>query len=157
MTLFKQFASSAFVLVSSDVLEDVRRVRARLELFPQQCHTLELLIINEKGQRRKLATTSLLWLVRSFKFVSTSIRNNLKNEDEELYISFTRAWNEEYNIYFNWIVKQIFSTLIRAVPDRQQFYFALGSNKEDVVKDCVEWLNALDNLIERLEKVLPDK
>lgn len=80
--MFEQFASSAFALVSGEILEDIRvrpfraasqavtnedaskRVRVRYAAFPEESRTLELLVKNESRERRRLATEALLWLFR---------------------------------------------------------------------------------------------
>lgn len=105
----------------------LQRIRVRYDVDPGKSRTLEDLVRNEKPERRKLGTESLLWLFRfvilsyfpshystdshnhrGLKFVHDSLERNLENPQEELMESFTIVWEAEYSRYFSWIVRPLF-------------------------------------------------
>lgn len=57
------------------------------------------------------------WLIpyipaSGLKFVSLALRFSLDNPADELAVSFTRAWEEEYSKYFSWVVRPLFKVSV---------------------------------------------
>ncbi|GAA5853244.1 hypothetical protein JCM5353_001926 [Sporobolomyces roseus] len=137
-------------LCTSDIVGELKKIRTRIQV--EGVETLEQIIALERGQRRKIATDAVNWLLLMLKFGSTAYQYNLKSTKEELSTSFTRAWDEEYWKYFNFLVRPLFKIVIKACPSRQTFYSKLGSPLEVVEKDFGAWLDGVDVVAERIEK-----
>lgn len=50
--------------MQSDLTGNIAKVRARLASHPEQSSTLEDLIKNEQGEKKKTASEGLMWLLR---------------------------------------------------------------------------------------------
>jgi hypothetical protein len=71
--------------------------------------TLEKLVENEKGEKKRVATEGLLWLLRGLSFTCAALQFAQMNVSKEL----AEAFNESYAItlkkYHNFVVKGIFA------------------------------------------------
>jgi hypothetical protein len=70
---------------------------------------LELLVENEKGEKKRIATEGLLWLLRGLSFTCKALQNAQGNKDEELAAAFTKSYDVTLKKFHNFVVKGIFS------------------------------------------------
>lgn len=106
--IFDLFGNPAFSVVQSDLTGNIAKVRARLASHPAESVTLEDLVKNEAKEKKKTATEGLMWLLRGLKFTLLGLRRSQENEEEELAISFTKAYEGSLKPYHNFVVKGVF-------------------------------------------------
>ncbi|GAA5911120.1 uncharacterized protein JCM6883_004277 [Sporobolomyces salmoneus] len=137
-------------LCTNEIGNELKKIRTRTTV--ENVTTLEEIILVEKNSRRKIATDAINWLLLMLKFGTRAYGMNLDStEKEELSISFTRAWDQEYCKYFNFLVRPLFKILIKACPSRQTFYSKLGTPVRVAEEDFGEWLGGIEIVAERLE------
>lgn len=84
-------------------------MRTRYNADPEKSATLELLVENEKGEKKRTATEGLLWLLRGLDFTCKALQNVQGNKTLELKDAFTEAYGVTLKQYHNFIVKGVFS------------------------------------------------
>ena len=84
-------------------------MRARYEAAPTLSSTLELLVENEKNEKKRTATEGLLWLLRGLSFTCKALQNAQSNESEELSAAFTKSYDVTLKKFHNFVVKGIFA------------------------------------------------
>ncbi|GAA6029340.1 hypothetical protein JCM8097_003627 [Rhodosporidiobolus ruineniae] len=135
-----------------------RCVRTRLLAHPSSSTTLEQLLASERKERKRPATESLVWLVRLLKFAATSFRFNLDSPTrEELSVSISHAWDDEFSKYFNWLVRPLFKVLLRACPSRSLVYSTLSRGActtAEVEAETREWVAQVEGVVAAVEKVV---
>merc|ERR1711939_555922 len=135
--LFDILGSTAFAPVQSDMNGNIKKIRERFLATPDRSNTLEKLVENEKGEKKRTATEGLMWLLRGLDFTAQSLARNQENPTEELSVSFTKGYEATLRKFHNFIVKGIFSVAIKAwltalqniVSRMQGFYVAGGHDK----------------------------
>ena len=68
-----------------------QKVRKRYNEKPTLSETLELLVKNERAEKKKEATEGLLWLLRGQSFTCKALQNVQNNPLEEIAPSFGQA------------------------------------------------------------------
>jgi Glycolipid transfer protein (GLTP) len=86
-----------------------QKVRARYDATPTLSATLESLVENEKGEKKRTATEGLLWLLRGLSFTCKALQNAQGNKAEELVGAFTKSYDVTLKKFHNFVVKGIFS------------------------------------------------
>jgi hypothetical protein len=86
-----------------------QKVRARYGATPTLSATLESLVENEKGEKKRTATEGLLWLLRGLSFTCKALQNAQSNKAEELAAAFTKSYDGTLKKFHNFVVKGIFS------------------------------------------------
>ena len=86
-----------------------QKVRARFNAAPTQSATLEELVINEKGEKKRVATEGLLWLLRGLDFTCKALQNAQAKQETELTDAFTNAYGVTLKQFHNFVVKGIFA------------------------------------------------
>ena len=86
-----------------------QKVRARYDATPTLSATLESLVENEKGEKKRTATEGLLWLLRGLSFTCKALQNAQGNKAEELVAAFTKSYDGTLKKFHNFVVKGIFS------------------------------------------------
>jgi hypothetical protein len=86
-----------------------QKVRARYDATPTLSETLESLVENEKGEKKRTATEGLLWLLRGLSFTCKALQNAQNNKAEELAAAFTKSYDGTLKKFHNFVVKGIFS------------------------------------------------
>jgi hypothetical protein len=86
-----------------------KKVRKRYEVDKAKSATLELLVENEKGEKKREATEGLMWLIRGLAFTCTALLNAQANKSEELAAAFSKSYNATLKQYHNFVVKGIFA------------------------------------------------
>ncbi|KAI8825990.1 glycolipid transfer protein domain-containing protein [Fimicolochytrium jonesii] len=148
-SLTKLFDSmgAAFGPVKSDLLGNVAKLRTRYTENPTKNKTLQELVITERAEGKKTATEGLLWLKRGLEFTSKGLRRNLNDKNEELNVSFTKAYEETLSKHHSFMVRPVFSLAMKACPYRKEFYAKLGSDEAKVQAEEEKWLAALERIV----------
>ncbi|KAJ3022961.1 hypothetical protein HKX48_004719 [Thoreauomyces humboldtii] len=151
-SLTKLFDSmgTAFTPVKSDLLGNITKLRTRYNENPQKNHTLQELVITERAEGKKTATEGLLWLKRGLEFTSKGLRRNLDDKNEELAVSFNKAYEQTLSKHHSFMVRPVFALAMKACPYRKDFYARLGNDQEKVYADMEKWLTALEKLVVNL-------
>ncbi|KAL0576348.1 hypothetical protein V5O48_005646 [Marasmius crinis-equi] len=157
--LFDLLGSAAFTPVVSDLTGNINKVRARYDADPTKSSTLELLVENEKGEKKRTATEGLMWLLRGLDFTCKALKHAQANKGEELSKAFTTGYDQTLKKFHSFLVKGIFSMAMKACPYRADFYAKLAADKEGgpavsqekVSEELDKWLAALDSIVKRME------
>lgn len=89
-----------------------QKVQARYDAIPEKCRTLEKLVENEKGEKKRTATEGLMWLLRGLSFTCKALQNAQENKPEELSVAFTKSYEKTLKQFHNFVVKGVFSVRI---------------------------------------------
>ncbi|KAI0305386.1 het-c2 protein [Multifurca ochricompacta] len=157
--LFDLLGSTAFGVVQADLKGNIAKVWARYQETPTLSNTLERLVENEKGEKKRKATEGLLWLLRGLEFTCKALQNAQANASEELAVAFVNAYTLTLKPFHNFVVKGIFSVAMKACPYRVDFFNKLkvdpnggpSSSDEHLNEVLNKWLTALDNVVTRLQ------
>lgn len=90
-------------------MESLQKVKARYDVDPSKSVTLEQLVENEKGEKKRTATEGLMWLLRGLSFTCKALQNSQANKSEELSAAFTKSYEGTLKKFHNFVVKGIFS------------------------------------------------
>ncbi|EEB86892.1 hypothetical protein MPER_15995, partial [Moniliophthora perniciosa FA553] len=110
--------SAAFSVVQSDLRGNITSV------------TLEMLVENEKGEKKRTATEGLMWLLRGLSFTCKALMNAQANKSEELAAAFTKGYEATLKQFHNFVVKGVFSVAMKACPYRKDFYAKLAADPD---------------------------
>ncbi|KAI0081963.1 het-c2 protein [Panus rudis PR-1116 ss-1] len=157
--LFDILGSAAFAPVQSDLKGNIAKVRARYDAAPAQSATLEQLVENEKGEKKRTATEGLMWLLRGLAFTCKALQLAQADSKEELASAFSKSYEATLKKYHNFIVKGIFSVAMKACPYKADFYAKLAADpaggppasQEKLHEELNKWLTALDAIVTRLQ------
>jgi hypothetical protein len=99
----------------------LQKVRARYDEEPTLSTTLEQLVENEKGEKKRKATEGLMWLLRGLQFTCKALQNAQANASEELVDAFAKSYEVTLKAFHNFLVKGVFGVgsiflLSRLVP-----------------------------------------
>lgn len=86
-----------------------QKVRTRYNAHSAQSATLELLIYNERSEKKQPATDGLMWLLRGLAFTYKALRAAQADAQAELSKAFTSGYEATLKHYHNFVVKGIFS------------------------------------------------
>ncbi|KAI1795515.1 het-c2 protein [Ganoderma leucocontextum] len=159
VSLFDLLGSAAFAAVQSDLRGNIAKVRARYESHPAESSTLELLVVNEKGEKKRTATEGLMWLLRGLAFTCNALLAAQANQTEELSAAFTKSYEGTLKKFHNFVVKGIFAVAMKACPYRADFYAKLAADPaggapvpaDKLNEELNKWLAALNGIVKRLE------
>ncbi len=87
----------------------MQKVRTRYDETPTLSNTLEKLVENEKGEKKRKATEGLLWLLRGLQFTCKALQNAQANASEELAEAFSKSYEGTLKAFHNFVVKGIFA------------------------------------------------
>jgi len=157
--LFDLLGSAAFSVVQNDLNGNIAKVKARYDAASSQSGTLEQLVENEKGEKKRTATEGLMWLLRGLSFTCKALQQSQANKSEELTVSFAQSYAGTLKQFHNFVVKGIFSVAMKACPYRKDFYAKLVADPEGgapislakLDEQLDKWLAALDNILKRME------
>ncbi|KAJ8483527.1 hypothetical protein ONZ51_g4637 [Trametes cubensis] len=147
--LFDLLGSAAFTPVQNDLKGNIAKVRARYDAAPEQSSTLELLVVNEKGEKKRTATEGLMWLLRGLSFTCKALQAAQANPTEELSAAFSKSYEATLKKFHNFVVKGIFSTSTRSLHLDPAGGPPVPADKLN--EELNRWLTALDNIVKRLE------
>jgi len=60
----------------------------------------------------RVATEGLMWLLRGLKFTALGLRHNITNKEEELSVSFTKAYEGSLRKYHSIMIRPVFSVSV---------------------------------------------
>ncbi|KAK4058847.1 hypothetical protein OIO90_000293 [Microbotryomycetes sp. JL221] len=149
--MFDLLGNPSFSVVQGDMNGNVKKIRDRYLATPDKSATLESLMENEKGEKKKTATEGLLWLIRGLKFTQVALKRSLNNKQEELSVSFSEAYSVTLKKYHNFVIKPVFALAMKACPYRATFYGKLGPPEADIDGELEKWLAALEKIIAQIE------
>lgn len=87
----------------------LQKVRARYNAAPSQSTTLELLVANEKGEKKRTATEGLMWLLRGLSFTCKALQNSQADKNLELKDAFKSAYAVTLSKYHSFIIRPVFN------------------------------------------------
>jgi hypothetical protein len=164
----------------------LQKIRARQLAAPDQSATLEDLVTNEvASDKKRPATQGLLWLNRyavlssilsrlqllsdrGLSFTSLALRRSATNPEEELSVSFNKAYEGSLKQYHSFIVRPVFAVsssccflpafkstvtvqlAMKACPYRADFYQKLDSTPEEQEA----WLSGLEAVVQQINGIL---
>jgi len=157
--LFDLLGSTAFSVVQSDLRGNIAKVRARYDETPTLSDTLEKLVENEKGEKKRKATEGLMWLLRGLSFTCTALQTAQANTSEELGVAFTKSYDVTLKAFHSFVVKGMCFVALKSCPYRADFFNNLKADSagvppasdEHVNESLNKWLAALDIIITRLQ------
>ncbi|KAI0088166.1 het-c2 protein [Irpex rosettiformis] len=157
--LFDLLGSKAFAPVQSDIKGNIEKVRTRYNAAPTQSATLEELVINEKGEKKRIATEGLLWLLRGLDFTCKALQNAQAKKETELTDAFTEAYGVTLKQYHSFVVRPIFALAMKACPYKKEFYGKLAADPEggaavsdaQLEEELNKWLAALASIVTRMQ------
>ncbi|CCL99051.1 uncharacterized protein FIBRA_01062 [Fibroporia radiculosa] len=157
--LFDLLGSAAFTTVQNDLKGNIVKVRARYDATPDLSGTLEQLVENEKGEKKRTATEGLMWLLRGLSFTCKALQYAQKERSQELSAAFSQAYDATLKKFHNFMVKGLFAVAMKACPYRADFYAKLATDPnggpavlaERLDESLDDWLAALDSIVTRLE------
>ena len=90
-------------------------------------------------------------LTSGLDFTAKALRRSVES-DEELSVSFTKAYEVTLRPHHSFVVRPIFGVAMKACPYRRDFYQQLGSPAETVYAQLREWLVALEKIVADLQQ-----
>ncbi|KAH7924210.1 glycolipid transfer protein [Leucogyrophana mollusca] len=158
--LFDLLGSPAFIVVQKDIKGNITKVRARYDAAPDKSATLEQLVENEKGEKKRTATEGLMWLIRGLSFTCKALQNAQANpKEEKLSLAFTKGYEDSLKTFHGFMVKQVFAIAMTSCPYRTDFFTKLANDPnggpsvpdDKLTKDLDKWLAGLENIVQRIE------
>ncbi|EJT97476.1 het-c2 protein [Dacryopinax primogenitus] len=150
--MFTLFNSTAFSVVQSDINGNIKKLRERYDATGEKSRTIEMLVVNEQGEKNRTATQGLLWLNRGLRFTYVGLKHSYDHADSALSESFNISYGETLRAHHSFITRGVFSVAVRAVPHRASLLKSLGEPEDRVLQQLDEWLNALGQLTQRIDK-----
>ncbi|KAG7096113.1 hypothetical protein E1B28_006787 [Marasmius oreades] len=156
--MFDLFGSTVFGFVQSDIKGNIAGVRARFESTREKSVTVERLVEEETKENKRVAIACLVRLVRGLYFTHQALENTQSDTSSELHVCFKRAYDLVLKHHHGFIVRNVVSVAIRAVPRRSDFFscIAQGGSKEKLDVELRKWLDGLDGIVQRVSKFLKD-
>ncbi|KAL7752730.1 hypothetical protein RI367_001732 [Sorochytrium milnesiophthora] len=152
INMFDLLQSAAFKPVVADMTGNVKKIREKFLVNPAKYASLQEIMIDEKNDKKKTATEGTLWLKRGLEFTARAMRLNVSESTQELSESFTKSYEETLKQYHNMLVRPVFTLAMKACPYRKDFYEKLGKDQAKVSTQMNEWLGALENILNVLNK-----
>ncbi|KAF8348253.1 glycolipid transfer protein domain-containing protein [Amanita rubescens] len=157
--LFDLLGSTAFSIVQADLNGNIAKVKARYDAAPTLSGTLQSLVENEKGEKKRTATEGLMWLLRGLSFTCMALQFSQADEKEELSASFTKGYEGSLKKHHNFVIKGVFSVAMKACPYRKDFYAKVAADPDGGAPASVErlnealnkWLAALSAIVKQME------
>ncbi|KAI7905279.1 glycolipid transfer protein domain-containing protein [Cokeromyces recurvatus] len=145
--LFDLLGSSAFSVVQSDMNGNIKKITDRYISNPSINETLQKLMATEAPEKKRVATEGLLWLTRGLDFTAQALRRSIANPEEELNVSFTKAYEQTLKKYHNMLIRPVFALAMKACPYRKTFYEKIGVVSDATLDQMKHWLEALETII----------
>jgi len=157
--LFDLLGSSAFTLVQTDIKGNIAKVRARYDAAPALSATLEQLVENEKGEKKRTATEGLMWLLRGLSFTCKALQSSQADKTRELSVAFGSSYDATLKPYHGVFVRPLFAVAMKACPYRADFYAKLVEDKSGgapasearLNEQLDKWLGALAAIVQRVQ------
>jgi hypothetical protein len=95
--------------------------------------------------------------IRALEFTSASIKHAFENDDKELTNCFTEMYKTTLKPYHSWIMSAGFTTGLKTVPYRKDYFSRMGDDQEKVKTQALEWLAGVDKMISILNPYMNSK
>jgi hypothetical protein len=158
--LFDILGSTAFSPVKSDMNGNIKKIREKFLTNPEKYNFLQSIVVDEASlpQSKRNGTEGLMWLRRGLEFTSLALNRNIKDPNEELSTSFSKAYESTLQKYHNMIVRPIFALAMKACPNRKDFYTKISGNSDEsaTIARMKPWLEALDTRVQILVQFFKD-
>ncbi|KAI7881968.1 glycolipid transfer protein [Lichtheimia hyalospora FSU 10163] len=154
--LFDLLGSSAFSVVQNDMNGNIKKIRDKLQSDAATNNTLQNLMAAEAPQKKRVATEGLLWLSRGLDFTAQALRRSIENPEEELNVSFTKAYEATLRKHHNMMVRPVFALAMKACPYRKDFYEKLGVLTDAALEVMKTWLQALETILATINAVFKE-
>ncbi|KAL0058887.1 hypothetical protein AAF712_014400 [Marasmius tenuissimus] len=156
LKMFDLFGSGVFGFVQADIRGNIQGVRSRFESSKEHSDTLEHLVEQEAKENQRNAIGCLIRLVRGHAFICKALQNAQSSTTSELHICFKQAYDVVLRHHHGFVVRNVVSVAIRAVPRRTDFYnrIAQGGSREKLDVEMNKWLEALEVIVKRMSSFL---
>jgi len=84
-------------------------VQAYYDAHPDECPTLEKLVIRDKDAKDRKVTSAVVWLLRGQLFLLTGLQRSYNDPNEELIVSFSKSYDVTLKRYHNILIRSIVS------------------------------------------------
>jgi hypothetical protein len=105
---------------------DSQKVRTRYEATPELSDTLQKLVTNEQGEKKRTATEGLMWLVRGLSFTCKGLMKAQADKKQELSAAFGESYGETLKQYHNFVVKGVFAVRFSMFSNFMCYSFKLN-------------------------------
>ncbi|KAI8883289.1 glycolipid transfer protein [Backusella circina FSU 941] len=144
--VFDKLGNSSFAVIQNDMNQNIKRIRDRHASNPTANNTLQNLLAIEAPEKRREATEGLLWLTRGLEFTAAGLKRSLDNPEEELSVSFRKAYQNTWRKHHNMLVRPIFSLAIKSCFYRKDFYENIGVQTDDNKAKMREWIGGIERV-----------
>lgn len=96
-----------------------QKVRARYDAAPDLSGTLERLVENERGEKKRTATEGLMWLLRGLSFTCKALQISQSNKTQELSVSFSSSYEATLKKFHGILIRPVFT-----VSHHRFFFFS---------------------------------
>lgn len=83
--------------------------------------------------------------------MSKALHRSIENENEELSVSFSKAYETTLKKHHSIFIRPIFSMAMKYCPSRNDFYSKLSHDQTKLRTSLHDWLCGLDNIIFSLQ------
>ncbi|XP_060603285.1 pleckstrin homology domain-containing family A member 8-like isoform X2 [Ruditapes philippinarum] len=139
LPIFDKLNSTAFAPVKMDFQGNIRKVRTKFSVHPEEFTTLQSIIQHEISKNQQhlasSATMALLWMKRSLEFISGFL-DEIKKGEEDLGAAASKAYADSLKPFHGWVVRGVFAVAVKALPYRSTFLSLLNPNDTDVDEQC---------------------
>ena len=94
---------------STRLAYESQKVRARYDAAPALSATLEQLVENEKGEKKRTATEGLMWLLRGLSFTCKALQNSQADKTQELSAAFGSSYEATLKKFHGLLTRPIFT------------------------------------------------
>ncbi|CAF2100978.1 unnamed protein product [Rotaria magnacalcarata] len=138
---FCKFNSPIFTPLKTDVNGNINKLRRKMSENLINFQTLYAMIHDEIESQttntKNSATDALLWLKRTFEFLSNFLYE-FGMGDKTLADAVSRGYEQSLRKYHGILARSVFSFALRAVPSNEEFIRSLAIDQNDASKNLFE-------------------
>lgn len=135
LPIFDKLNSTAFAPVKMDFQGNIRKVRTKYLVHPEEFTTLQSIILHEISKKQQhlpsSATMALLWMKRSLEFIAGFLEE-IKKGEENLSVAASNSYSASLKPYHGWVVRGVFAVAVKALPYRSTFLSLLNPSEGTV-------------------------
>ncbi|XP_052813860.1 pleckstrin homology domain-containing family A member 8-like isoform X2 [Mya arenaria] len=151
LPVFDKLNSTAFAPVKMDFQGNIRKVKTKYQVNPEEFSTLQRIVKHEITKKQQFnpssASMALLWLKRSLEFISGFL-NEIRQGEENLSVAATNAYSTSLKPFHGWVVRGVFAVAVKALPYRSTFLPLLDPSPNREQTDKQSFLDSLMSDIE---------
>ncbi|CAF1415381.1 unnamed protein product [Rotaria sp. Silwood1] len=140
-SLVDKFNTPIFAPLKADVNGNINKLRQKMNENVIKFQTLHSILNDEieaqTTNAKNSATDALLWLKRTFEFIS-SFLYEFGIGDKTLVDAISKAYEQSLRKYHGMLARSIFSFALRAVPNGVEFVRSLAINSNDALETLFE-------------------